>query len=159
MTSCQEELEIPGDIRRGQWDYPQERWGSIRTTTYHHHYCRSFQYNPANSAKKKNSKKSGSISLSIKALFDPLSDELSQIWERCCDLTLVGRSTNDYLFSLLYPPSSMFASITRSHPRSSPVSLIGAGKVVPADKKQLGFGSLCFGFREDNNRKGMFTMT
>ena len=37
--------------------------------------------------------------------------------------------------------------------RNSPVSLISAGKVVLADKKQLGFGSLCFGFREDNNRK------
>ena len=25
--------------------------------------------------------------------------------------------------------------------------------MVPADRKQLGFGSLCFGFRENNNRK------
>ena len=33
----------------------------------------------------------------------------------------------------------------------SPVSLIGAGKVIPADKKLLGFGSLCFGFREEGD--------
>ena len=32
------------------------------------------------------------ISLALKSLFVPLPDESSEFWERCCDLTLVGRS-------------------------------------------------------------------
>ena len=32
------------------------------------------------------------ISLALKSLFDPLPEEISEFWERCCDLTLIGRS-------------------------------------------------------------------
>ena len=109
------------------------------------------------------SKKSGSISLAVKSLFDPFPDNLSEIWERCCDLTLVGRSivaVEVYDFPVFSPSRQTHPPIKLTDQLR--VRIMTPGKtmhfeantlVVPVDKNQPGFDSLVFGFREDNLKK------
>jgi hypothetical protein len=112
------------------------------------------------------------ISLALKSLFVPLPDEISEFWERCCDLTLVGRAIVAIEKNRLRKFFPVFCSPLRggSFSRGDRVKLTDGLRVrimapgdpirfeantlvVPADKKQPGFDSIVFGIQGDNNRK------
>ena len=99
------------------------------------------------------------ISLALKSLFDPLPEEISEFWERCCDLALIGR----YIVAIgmnrqrkFFP---VFCSLLRGGDRvkltdglrvrfmapDEPIRFEANTLVVPADKKQPGFDSIVFG--------------
>jgi hypothetical protein len=111
------------------------------------------------------------ISLALKSLFDPLPDKISEFWERCCDLTLVGRSIVAIEKNRLRKFFPVFCSPLRggSFSRGDRVKLTDGLRVrimapgdpirfeantlvVPADKKQPGFDSIVFGTQGDNHR-------
>ena len=112
------------------------------------------------------------ISLALKSLFDPLPDEISEFWERCCDLTLVGRSivaienNRQRKFFPVFCSPLRGGSFSRGDrvkltdglrvrimAPDEPIRFEANTLVVPADKKQPGFDSIVFGIQGGNNRK------
>ena len=107
------------------------------------------------------------ISLALKSLFDPLPEEISEFWERCCDLTLIGRSIVAIGMNRQREFFPVFCSPLRGDDRvkltdglrvrimapDEPIRFEANTLVVPADKKQPGFDSIVFGIQGGNNRK------
>jgi hypothetical protein len=108
------------------------------------------------------------ISLALKSLFDHLPDKISEFWERCCDLTLVGRSIVAIEKNRRRKFFPVFGSPLRGRgdrvkltdglrvrimAPNEPIRFEANTLVVPADKKQPGFDSIVFGIQGGNNRK------
>eukprot|EP01036_Dinobryon_divergens_P023908 gene23908-32306_t len=112
------------------------------------------------------------ISLALKSLFNPLPEEISEFWERCCDLTLVGRSivaigkNRQRKFFPVFCSPLRGGSFSRGDrvkltdglrvrimAPDEPIRFEANTLVVPADKEQPGFGSIVFGIQGGNNRK------
>jgi len=106
------------------------------------------------------------ISLALKYLLCPLPNDISQLWERCCDLTLVGRSMSRRRFPVFCAPTSKRSSENIFLTDALRVRIMTTGElpipfeantlVVPADLSQAGFDSLIFGYHGVDNQKQAF---
>jgi len=101
-------------------------------------------------------------SSTLKSLFNPLPDDISGLWERCCDLTLVGRSIVSKfknMFPVFSSPCKEACDLiyltdalrVRIIAAGEPIQWV-ANTLVPVVKSQAGFDSLIFGYHGENRK-------